>query len=143
MKFPIPIAQKGTPSRENRAARDYAQNPLILYWEMTQACGLACRHCRAEAMPKAHPQQLTHAESKSLLQQIAAFGDPLPHLILTGGDPLERADLFSLIDEATALGLSVSITPSATKNLTRDAISQMNPRSSRFRRSSFPLRGGR
>ena len=125
MKFPIPIAQKGTPSRENRTARDYAQNPLILYWEMTQACGLACRHCRAEAMPKAHPQQLTHAESKSLLQQIAAFGDPLPHLILTGGDPLERTDLYDLMDEATALGLSVSITPSATKNLTKDAIWQM------------------
>src|SRR5579864_3344274 len=100
-------------ARGHRMARDYASNPLIVYWEMTQACGLACRHCRAQAMPKAHERELTHAESKNLLRQILAFGEPLPHLILTGGDPLERADLFDLIDEATALGLKVSITPAA------------------------------
>ena len=54
--------------------RDYADRPMLVYWEMTQACGLACRHCRAEAMPQAHPLQLTNAESRRLLQQIAAFG---------------------------------------------------------------------
>jgi AdoMet-dependent heme synthase len=105
--------------------RDFARNPMIVYWEMTQACGLACRHCRADAMTKPHPQELTSAESKALLRQIAAFGDPLPHLILTGGDPLQRADLFDLISEANALGIHVSITPSATMNLTRDMIARL------------------
>ena len=105
--------------------RNYALNPLIVYWEMTQACALACRHCRAEAMPCAHPQQLTHAESKDLLRQIASFGNPLPHLILTGGDPLQRADLYDIIDEANSLGLSVSITPSATPLLTKQAITKL------------------
>jgi radical SAM protein len=100
-------------------------NPMIVYWEMTQACGLACRHCRAEALPEPHPRELTHAESKHLLRQIAAFGDPLPHLILTGGDPLQRADLYDLIDDANGLGLSVSITPSATNNLTRQVIARL------------------
>jgi radical SAM protein len=105
--------------------RDYSQRPLIVYWEMTQACGLACRHCRAEAMPKAHPQQLTHVESQDVLRQIVAFGHPMPHLILTGGDPLERPDLFELIAEAMILGLKVSITPAATKKLTNEVITRL------------------
>lgn len=97
---------------------DYARNPMLVYWEMTQACGLACRHCRAEAVSTPHPSELTHEESRALIHQIADFGDPLPHLILTGGDPLERADIFELIYEARCLGLTVSITPSATEKLT-------------------------
>ncbi len=116
---------KGTGAQNHPRARDYAHNPLIVYWEMTQACGLACRHCRAEAMPSAHARELTHAESKNVICQIVAFGDPLPHLILTGGDPLERADLFDLIDEAIALGLNVSITPAATSKLTNDVIARL------------------
>ena len=74
---------------------------------------LACRHCRAEAMPRPHPLELTPM-SLGLLCQMAELGDPLPHLILTGGDPLGRKDLFRVIDDARALGLPVSITPSAT-----------------------------
>lgn len=99
--------------------------PLLVYWEMTQACGLACRHCRAEAIRTPTPNELNHAEGKSLLKQIAAFGEPLPHLILTGGDPLERADLFDLVDAANALGLSVSITPAATEKLTREMMEKL------------------
>jgi radical SAM protein len=104
---------------------DYSKNPMLVYWEMTQACALACRHCRAEAMATPHPKEMTHEESRSLLRQILAFGRPLPHLILTGGDPMQRPDVFALIDEARALGLSVSITPSATPNLTRMAIERL------------------
>ena len=89
---------------------------------MTQACALACRHCRAEAVPCAHPQELTFEEGVSLLEQIKGFGDPLPHLILTGGDPLERRDLFPLINKARELGIEVSITPAATPRLTREIL---------------------
>lgn len=103
-------------------ARDFSRNPLIVYWEMTQACALACKHCRAEAMPFPHPSQLTFAESKRLVDQVVEFGNPLPHLILTGGDPLSRLDLHGLIDYARAAGLEVSITPSATPALTEDAL---------------------
>jgi radical SAM protein len=119
------VVIKPTTRPNHHIPRDYATNPMIVYWEMTQACGLACRHCRADAMTQAHPLELTHAESRDLLRQIAAFGDPLPHLILTGGDPLQRADLYDLIDEANALGLSVSITPAATTRLTREVIAEL------------------
>jgi radical SAM protein len=113
------------PHAQRTSALDYSKNPLIVYWEMTQACALACRHCRAEAVATAHPNQLTHEESKSLLRQIASFDKPLPHLILTGGDPLQRTDIFDLIDYARELGITLSITPSATENLTFDALAKL------------------
>jgi len=116
------MAVATTAPHMGRAALDFSRNPLLVYWEMTQACGLACKHCRAEAMPTSHPLELTTAESRAFLDQLVNFGDPLPHLILTGGDPLERSDLYDLIDEARSLGLQVSITPSATQALTENVI---------------------
>ena len=113
-----------TPTHSHHAL-DYARNPMLVYWEMTQACSLACRHCRAEAVSEPLPGELNHAESKDLLRQIAAFDKPSPHLILTGGDPLKRVDLFDLIDEAHLLGLTVSITPSATPDLTFDVVANL------------------
>lgn len=111
-----------TKSDTDRVVHDFSRNPMLVYWEMTQACGLACKHCRAAAMPSTHPLELTTAESKSFLNQVVEFGDPLPHLILTGGDPLRRKDIYPLIDYARSLGLEVSITPSATPELTNEAI---------------------
>jgi AdoMet-dependent heme synthase len=105
--------------------RDYAQTPLNVYWEVTQACALACRHCRAAAVPFPDPRELNIPESTEFLLQIREFGNPLPHLILTGGDPLERQGLFDLIDQARALGIEVSITPAATPKLTRDLVARL------------------
>lgn len=116
--------QPGPPARHT--PRDYARSPLNVYWELTQACALACRHCRATAMPQPHPDQLNHAESMAFLHQILEFGDPLPHLILTGGDPLAREDLFALVDQAAALGIGTSITPAVTPRLTRDVLVELH-----------------
>jgi AdoMet-dependent heme synthase len=124
MKPDAPGSRQGHP-----APRDYARTPLNVYWEMTQACALACRHCRMEAMPSADPMELTFGEGVDFLRQIPGFGDPLPQLILTGGDPLVRADLFELIDEAHRLGISVSITPAATPALTRDVLARLQEHS--------------
>jgi radical SAM protein len=110
----------GGPS--HHAPRDYGRTPLNIYWETTQACALACRHCRAEAVPAPHPMELKFEEGVAFLHQIREFGDPLPQLILTGGDPLARADLFELIDEARKLGIGVSITPAASAALTRGVL---------------------
>ena len=109
----------------SHVAHDFSRNPMLVYWEMTQACGLACKHCRAEAMPTPHPLELTTAESKAFLDQITGFGDPLPHVILTGGDPLNRKDIYELIDYARGIGLEVSITPAATSELTGEAIARL------------------
>jgi radical SAM protein len=115
--------QSGSPA--HHSPRDYSKTPINVYWEMTRACALACRHCRAEAAPNADPDQLTFDEGVALLHQITEFGDPMPQLILTGGDPLLRPDLFELIDEAHKLGIGVSITPAATPALTFDVLRKL------------------
>jgi len=112
----------------HQTPRDYAQTPLNIYWEMTQACALACRHCRAEAMPSPHPMELSFEEGVRFLEQIPEFGNPMPQLILTGGDPLARADLYELIDVARQLGIGISITPAATTALTRDVLVRLKER---------------
>lgn len=94
---------------------------MRVYWEITRACGLACRHCRAEAATHRAPEELSTAEGFKLLEELAT-GTPKPHVVLTGGDPLERPDLFDLIAKGRSLGLGVSVSPSATPRLTREAI---------------------
>jgi radical SAM protein with 4Fe4S-binding SPASM domain len=110
-----PLAQLATPKFVHT-------RPLRVYWEVTRACDLACRHCRATANPHADPHELTTAEGKRLLEQLTSFGAPLPHVIFTGGDPLKRKDLFELIDAAHDRGLHVSVAPSATPLLTDMAL---------------------
>jgi AdoMet-dependent heme synthase len=94
--------------------------PLLVIWEVTQACDLACVHCRASAMPCRNPGELTTEEGFRLLGEVRSFGEPL--MIFTGGDPLKRPDIFELLSESVRLGLRTTITPSATPLLTRDAI---------------------
>jgi radical SAM protein len=89
---------------------------------VTRACDLACRHCRAEASPDAHPDELNHREALHLIARLSEFDEPLPHLVLTGGDPLKRGDLFELIAAARRTGFPVSVAPSATPLLTAEAI---------------------
>ncbi len=101
---------------------DYQQSPLLVYWEMTQSCPLACQHCRASAIPHRDPRELTTEEGFRFLERLARFGDTLPHLVLTGGDPLQRPDLFDLIAKAHSLGLTVAVTPAGTPHLTKEII---------------------
>ena len=103
----------------------YSEAPILVYWELTRACDLACKHCRAEAIPYRDPNEFDTAEGKKLLQELQAFGEPLPHLIMTGGDPLKRPDLFELIGYAVRLGFKVSVSPSGTRNLTQSVIADL------------------
>jgi len=99
---------------------DFNERPFIAIWEVTQACDLACVHCRASAQPERHPEELTTAEGKELIDQIASW--KVPVFVLTGGDPIKRPDLFELIRYARTVGVRVSLTPSATPLLTRDVV---------------------
>lgn len=100
----------------------FARSPLVVTWEVTQACDLACRHCRADARPERSPGELTTEDGKVFLRQIAAFGERLPVVVFTGGDPLKRPDLFELAEYGTSLGLPMAVTPATTPLLTRSAI---------------------
>jgi len=99
---------------------DFNQRPFIAIWEVTQACDLACVHCRASAQPERHPMELSTDEGKQLIDQIADL--EVPVFVLTGGDPIKRPDLFELIAHARRVGVRVSLTPSATPLLTRDVV---------------------
>lgn len=100
--------------------RDFSEAPFLVIYETTQACDLACRHCRASAQPERHPGELSTGEALSLIESIRAFGDPL--LVFTGGDPLKRTDLFELLEASVEAGLRTTVTPSATPLLTRHAV---------------------
>jgi radical SAM protein len=104
----------------------YSRAPMILYWEVTTACGLACQHCRATAMPDPGPDELTTAQALSVLDAVARFGSPLPHIVFTGGDPLRRRDLDVLIAEAGARGIGVSLAPAVTPLLTRERLAEIH-----------------
>jgi radical SAM protein with 4Fe4S-binding SPASM domain len=92
--------------------KTYADFPAVIVWEMTRACRLACRHCRAVATSEAHPSQLATSEGYRLIDQVAQARPQL--LILTGGDPSRRPDLMEMIGYASAKGLRVALSPSAT-----------------------------
>ena len=88
--------------------------PFMIIWETTNACDLACRHCRAEAIPENDPLSLTFEEAKRLLEQVDSFGKPRPIFIFTGGDPFKRVDLFELLAYGNELGLAMAVSPSGT-----------------------------
>jgi organic radical activating enzyme len=90
-------------------------------YEVTLACDLACKHCRASAQEKPTDDELTTEQSKALIDQIASF-PRRPALVMTGGDPFKRADLFKLIGHAVDAGLQAALTPSATPLATTVAI---------------------
>ena len=106
-----------------RGGLNYDETPFLAIWEITQSCDLACKHCRAAAQPMAHPDELTNAQAKDLIDQIAAMHIPI--FVFTGGDPMKRADVYELIEYASKKGVQVAVTPSATPMLTREAIFKM------------------
>jgi len=110
--------------RPMRKQFDFNRSPMIVFYEVTQACGLVCQHCRACAQTEPHPGELSTEQARGLLEQLTEFPQP-PMLVLTGGDPFCRSDIFELVDYATDLGLDVSITPSATPLVTKDAIERL------------------
>ena len=100
----------------------FDQAPFIVIWETTRACALACVHCRAEATPHRDPGELTTEEGRELIDRVAAFSDPPPILVLTGGDPFRRPDLEQLVAYGTQRGLAVSVTPSGTAAVTEERL---------------------
>ncbi len=104
-------------------AVNFNERPFIVIWEVTQACDLACLHCRASSRPLRSPQELTTEEGERLIGEIAAM--QVPVFVITGGDPLRRPDIFHLVEFATGMGVRTSLSPSATPLLTREALAEL------------------
>lgn len=106
-------------------AIDFDQRPILIFWESTRACLLACKHCRAEALPYPAHGELSPAEGLRFIESLTGFGRPYPVLIITGGDALMRPDAFDLIHHARRLGIPVGLAPSVTPRLTDAAIQHL------------------
>lgn len=103
----------------------YDKQPFLLYWELTRSCDLACKHCRAEAIFKRDPQELDTKECYAVIDEIKRFGNPSPHIVLTGGDPLNREDLFDIICYLRNQDINFSLAPSATNKLSRKVLNDL------------------
>ena len=108
--------QAGRTESSSGARQKFALSPLVVIWEVTRACDLACVHCRASAIPERETGELTTGEGLALIEQVRGFGRPV--FVLTGGDPLKRQDIFDLIRSASAFGLPTYMSPSGTPLLT-------------------------
>ena len=103
--------------------RPFDEAPFLVLWELTRACQLACKHCRAEALDRRDPMELSLAEGLSVLKEIKDMGTSL--VVLTGGDPLRHPHAFDLIEAGSRLGLRMTMTPSGTPLLTPAAVRRM------------------
>lgn len=99
---------------------DVGSRPFLVLMELTRACDLACRHCRADSVPRRDPAELTTEELEGVFEDLASLGPPRPRVVLTGGDPLQRPDLDALVARAAGLGLSVAVSPAGTPRATEE-----------------------
>ncbi|MEX2608801.1 MAG: TIGR04053 family radical SAM/SPASM domain-containing protein [Gemmatimonadota bacterium] len=102
---------------------DFARAPFLVIWETTQACDLACKHCRAEAQPDRHPDELSTAEAKRMLERVRAFGPII--FVFSGGDCLKRPDILELVAYGHELGLRMAATPATTPLCSKEMIQQL------------------
>jgi radical SAM protein len=99
-------------------------SPFIIFWELTRACMLACKHCRAKAMKKRHPKELTTDECFEVIQQLSEF-ETKPLIVFTGGDPLMREDLVDVIKHASRNGFRVAIAFSGTELASEEKLAEL------------------
>ncbi|MGQ9748780.1 12,18-didecarboxysiroheme deacetylase [Desulfosoma sp.] len=84
----------------------------VVVWNMTRRCNLKCVHCYAQALDRSFPDELTTAEGKLLLDDLAAFGCPV--VLFSGGEPLMRPDLVELAAYAVQKGMRAVISTNGT-----------------------------
>jgi len=102
---------------------DFDQKPFLVCWETTNACDLACVHCRASAQSEPAPDELNFEESMRLVREVHGMGTPI--LVFTGGDPLKKKRLDDLIRYGKSLGLKTGTIPAVTPLLTEARIREL------------------
>jgi len=86
--------------------------PRLIFWEVTKGCNLRCVHCRATATELASPTDLPTPKAIDIIKQISEFANPI--LVLSGGEPLYRPDIFQLATYATERGIRVALATNGT-----------------------------
>jgi len=83
--------------------------PHLIAWEVTRSCDLKCRHCRADAHSNIYEGEFTAEECFKLIDNISSFSNPI--VILTGGEPMKRGDIFEIAEYGTKKGLKMVMAP--------------------------------
>lgn len=103
----------------------------LVAWEVTRRCNLSCLHCRASSELGPYPGEMSTEEGRVLLEQIRRVGQPV--VILTGGEPLLRSDIFELAAYGNALGLRMVmaingslLTPEIARELKQSGIQRIS-----------------
>lgn len=94
------------------APQNVTSKPRLIFWELTKGCNLHCIHCRATATELSSPLDLPTAKAKDIIEQIASYASPI--LVLSGGEPLYRRDVFDLARFATDRGIRVALATNGT-----------------------------
>jgi len=108
----------------------------LLAWEVTRTCNLSCVHCRAAAIDKPYANEFGTQECRSLLDEVVSFASPI--IILTGGEPLLRPDIFEIASYGTAKGLRMVL---ATNGTLLDVEGSRRLRDSGIQRVSISIDG--
>jgi len=125
---------EGIVNSQQGAAKEF--KPRLVFWEVTKGCNLRCIHCRATATELMSPADLPTAKALDIIRQIANFGNPI--LVLSGGEPLYRPDIFELAEFANSLGLRVALATNGTL-VTKDVAEKI--KHSGIKRVSISLDG--
>lgn len=109
--------------------RSAGERRPVVVWNMTRSCNLHCLHCYTDSKAKRYQGELTTEEGKRLLEDLADF--KVPALLLSGGEPLTRRDLFELSLYAKQLGLPCTLSTNGTL-ITQEAASQLKAAGFRY-----------
>ena len=112
----------GAPSMRPTLADGKTPVCRLIAWEVTRSCNLACKHCRAEACLDPYPGELNTEDALALIDTFPEVGNPI--IIFTGGEPLLRKDIFTLVRHAKSKGLRPVMAPNGTL-VTREVVEQM------------------
>ncbi len=110
--------------------------PRLIAWEITRTCHLNCKHCRAGATNELYKDEFHKEEIFKVLENIASFSKPI--IILTGGEPMLREDIYEIASHGTQLGLKMVMAPCGML-ITKEAIEKM--KKSGIQRISLSLDG--
>lgn len=110
--------------------------PRLVFWELTKECNLRCIHCRAEAESSCFEGELSLEDILRVLDEIAAHYNPI--LVLTGGEPLYRKDIYQIASHARERGLRTAL---ATNGTLIDETSSRMIRDSGIQRVSISIDG--
>jgi len=118
---------------ENMTHKEQPSFPTLrlVAWEVTRSCNLNCRHCRAAAHLGPYKGELDTTEAEKVLDNIAQMGSPI--IILTGGEPMLRDDIYHIAEYGTARGLrmvmapcGMLLTPESCQKLTDSGIKRIS-----------------